>query len=69
MLIEQDKIYRHADGGLYRVLDAWVSLKCPESRRWYIAVLYESKKPDGKTFVRTQKDFVRRFALAVEATP
>jgi len=64
MLISHDKIYVHADGGRYRVLNLGIKMKCPVTGEWLKAVLYEHEHEDygtGIEYVRTQKDFCARF--------
>lgn len=64
MKLDHDKIYRHADGGLYRALNIGIKMKCPMTGEWHKAILYEPETEDfgtGKQFVRTQKDFCARF--------
>lgn len=64
MRINPGKIYRHADGGWYRVLDLRLKMKHPDTGEWLKAVSYEDEGEDygtGTIYVRTQKDFVARF--------
>lgn len=68
MLISDSKFYRHKETGqVYRMLNLGLKLKCPETGKWYKAVLYEPKDEDfgtGEQYVRTQKDFVEKFEPA-----
>ena len=68
MLISPGKIYVHADGRRYRVLNLGMKMKCPVTGEWYKAVSYEPAEygsdkdfGNGEVFVRTHKNFVQRF--------
>jgi len=66
VLIQIGKIYTHADGGMYKVLDTQVRLKSPDTGEWHLAVLYKGYNEQSLTYVRTQGEFAKRFKMAQE---
>lgn len=61
-MLKAHHLYKHADGGRYRIRDADLLLKCPESGKWFEAVSYYDVDANTRQFfVRSYNSFLKRF--------
>lgn len=63
------EIWKHADGGFYRIVDPDVALKDPATGNWVDAVVYMRHDGHGRRCCTTQARWGERFTFHDKGTP